>query len=81
MPPEKTLECWYAFRAHNSQTLYGFGTRSEADEYCDVLNERREINVYGAYELTGAEADELNLEDNTEAFNLEDAFAARQGLR
>lgn len=68
-------EKWFAFRAYNSQALYGFGTDEEAKAYgALVLNADREINVYGAYPLTDEEAAELRLTDNTEAFNLDEAL-------
>lgn len=44
-------ERWFAFKAYNTQTLYGFGTEAEADEYCDHLNEARSINHYAAVPL------------------------------
>jgi hypothetical protein len=72
---------WYAFRIYNTGTLYGFGTEDEAGEYCDILNQNREINVYTAHEVTESESSELHLEENTEAFNLDDEIAARKGLR
>lgn len=68
---------WFEFRAYNTQALYGFGTEAEADRYADALNEGREINVYAPYPLTEAEAIELCLDDNTEAFILEDELRAR----
>lgn len=72
---------WFAFRAYNSQAIYGYGTAEEAEEYCDALNRDRDINVYGAYPLDDSEAAELRLDENTEAFNLDDELAARKGLR
>lgn len=60
-----TDQHWYAFRAYNTQALYGYGTKDEADEYCDLLNEGRNINFYGAHELTEDEADERNLRNCT----------------
>lgn len=47
-------EKWFAFRAYNSQSLYGFGTADEAERYCDILNSTREINIYGALEVEDA---------------------------
>ena len=38
---------WFEFTAYNSQAVYGYGTKSEADKYCDHLNKGREVNVYG----------------------------------
>ncbi len=65
---------WFAFRAYNSQTIYGFGSDDEASQYADHLNANREVNLYAPYSLSEAEATELKLEDNTEAFNLDDAL-------
>lgn len=65
-------EAWYAFRAYNTQNVYAFGTEKQAERYADKLNENRDINVYGAYRLTDEEAAELKLEDNTEAFSLDE---------
>lgn len=69
------MEKWFAFRAYNSQTIIAYGTESEADRYADHLNADREINVYGAYGLTAAEAAELNPADRCDTFNLSDALA------
>jgi hypothetical protein len=68
------MEAWYAFKAYNSQTQYGYGTATEADQYADLLNRNREINVYAPHKLDDAEAAELKLEGNTDAFNLSDAL-------
>jgi hypothetical protein len=65
-------ETWYAFRAFNSQNIYAYGTEQQAERYADKLNKNRDINVYGAYRLTDDEAAEMELEGNTEAFNLDD---------
>jgi hypothetical protein len=42
------MEQWFAFRALNSQTLYGFGTDQQADKFTDHLNQRRKTDVYRA---------------------------------
>jgi len=70
-------ENWFAFRAHNSQTLYGFGTAGEADLYADAINGGKEINRYAPYALTTEAAAELDLENNSEAFGLDDELRAR----
>lgn len=70
-------EQWFAFRAYNSQTLYGFGTSEEAECYADALSASKEINLYGAYPLTADEAKELKLESRDDAINLEDELRAR----
>lgn len=65
---------WFAFRAWNSQEIYGYGTPDEADRYTDHLNAGREINLYAAEPVSDEDAEELELEDNTEAFDLADAL-------
>ena len=37
---------WWAARAYNSETQYGFGTEAEAHKWCDLLNRLREYNQY-----------------------------------
>jgi hypothetical protein len=74
-------EAWYRISTYNTQALYGFGTEAEAEKYVDILNEGRDMNIYSAERLTSEEAAELRLEDNTEAFNLDDELAAREGKR
>jgi hypothetical protein len=68
------MENWFAFRAYNTQTLYGFGTEKEAGMYADHLNSSREINVYAPYSLASDEVAALGLEDNSEAFNIGDSL-------
>ena len=70
------MEQWFAFRAHNSQTVYGWGTPTEAEAYADHLSKGREVNLYGAYEMTDTEAAEERLEDRTDAVNLDDELRA-----
>lgn len=60
-------ENWYEFTAYNSEAIYGYGTEKEAEQYCDKLNEGREINVYGYSIAEGEDSDYCdywhNLED------------------
>lgn len=70
-------EQWFAFRAYNSQTLYGWGTEAAADAYADILTGDREINVYGAYPMSAGDIEAAGVEDNSEAVNLGDELAAR----
>lgn len=70
---------WFAFRAYNTQTEYGFGSDNEAERYCDHLNAAREVNVYAAHELSADEAAELDLDNR--GFNLDDALAEIAGIR
>lgn len=71
-------QSWYKFVAYNTQTLYGYGTAEEADQFSDQLNASRVINHYAAHALDEATATELKLEDNTEAFNIGDELQGRQ---
>lgn len=72
------VEKWFMFTAYNSQAHYGFGTRQEADKYCDILNRNREVGQYGYNEITDADAlASLNNGDDTDGFRLDDALAAQ----
>jgi len=72
---------WFAFRAYNQEARYGWGDAAEADEYCDLLNTGRAINLYQVYPLDDREAAELRLDDRDDTVNLDDALAAHKGLR
>lgn len=72
---------WFAFRAYNTQTEYGFGSENEAERYCDHLNAARENNVYAAHELSADEAAEFDLDNRDDGFNLDDALAEIAGIR
>lgn len=62
----RDLRAWFAFRAWNSQTTYGYGTAEDADLYTDlVLNKDREVNLYGAYRLVAKEVKALGLDDGS----------------
>lgn len=78
---ETTGERWWVFTAYNSQAHYGFGTEAEADAYSDILNRKREINVYG-YEAVEDEDALLNLSNgyDTDGFRLDDAIANQADL-
>ena len=44
---------WYAFKAFNSTTLYGYTHDTAiAEAYCDRLNRNRDINVYSFQTVT-----------------------------
>lgn len=45
---------WFAFRAYQSETVYGFGSVQEATEYARVLNAKGG-KKYGVAPLTPAE--------------------------
>ena len=69
---------WYEFTAYNSETIYSYGTESEADQYCDHLNTNRESNVYAASVADGEDSEYCdhwnNLEDELAAIaELEEA--------
>jgi hypothetical protein len=70
------MEQWFAFRALNSQTLYGFGTDQQVDKFIDHLNQHRKTDLYGAHPLTTDEAIELRVDERDNAFNLEDELRA-----
>jgi hypothetical protein len=70
-------EQFFAFKAYNTETLYGYGTAADAEEYAAALNRNREINCFGVYPLTEAEALEDNLEDRTDVEDLAQANWAR----
>ena len=57
-------EQWFAFRAFNSQTIYGWGTAAEADLYADHLNARREINVYAPHPVPAGAVAEIEARDD-----------------
>jgi len=54
-------EQFFAFKAYNTETLYGYGTAADAEEYAAALNRDREINCFGVYPLTHEEAEEADL--------------------
>lgn len=70
------MEKWFKFTAYNSQAVYGIGTEAEADKYCDILNSKREINVYSWRELDGEAAKRLDSGDDTDGFRLDVALDA-----
>lgn len=73
------VSCWWAFRAYNSEALYGYGYEDEARRYCRRLNGDRDINVY-AREQLGPVSDaeliaDLDSQRRTDGFNLADTLA------
>jgi hypothetical protein len=62
------MEATYEFSAFNTQSIYGFGTESEAAQCLEWLNKDREINLFemAVSSLTDEQADTLaiNLRDN-----------------
>lgn len=68
-----TTEAWFAFKAYNTQTQYGYGTETQAEAYADHLNKHREINLFAAHKLSAEEAQERGLNEGYgDSFNLED---------
>ena len=63
-------ENWYAFRAYNSMTHYGYGTTDEAERYTDHLNARRDINHYAPSAVPEGLVVELKLADSDLGFSL-----------
>jgi hypothetical protein len=55
--------------ADNAKPLYGYGTLAQAFDFAEQLNRTRDI-IHSTRMLTSEEAQELRLEDNTEAFSL-----------
>lgn len=66
---------WYAFKAYNSQTWFGYGTLAEAKKWCALLNGGRSVNHYWAEPLGSREVASLGLDDNALGFNLADEIA------
>ena len=61
------METTYEFSAYNTESVYGFGSESEATQYLEFLNRGKEINLFEMAEssLTDEQADTLavNLQD------------------
>lgn len=64
------IQQWYAFRAYNSETIHGFGTQAEADQYADRLNAGKDQNVYSAHGL--GDSDEIDARLRDSGIQLED---------
>lgn len=58
------METTYNFSAHDTESIYGFGTESEASLYLIWLNKDREINLYemAVSGLTDEQADALDID-------------------
>jgi hypothetical protein len=71
------MEATYEFSAYNTETIYGYGTESEAATYLEWLNSGRERNQYemAVSSLTDDQADTLaiNLRENLADLDLIDA--------
>jgi hypothetical protein len=55
------LDITYAFTSYNAETIFGYGSESEAILYLDVLNAGREINLFemSISSLTDSESEDL----------------------
>lgn len=71
------MENIYEFSAYNTESIYGYGTESEATQYLAWLNRDREVNLFevGESSLTMEQADTLaiNLLENLQDLDLIDA--------
>jgi hypothetical protein len=68
------MEHWYRFSVGQRKPLYGHGTMDQALEYADRVK-RRHNAICTTSALSDEEAQQLLLEDNTEAFSLTQALA------
>ena len=61
------METTYEFSAYNTESVYGFGSESEATQYLEWLNRGKEINLFEMSEtkMTDEQSDTLamNLRD------------------
>ena len=64
------LDGWWAFTAYNTETLYGWGDKDEAEKIADILNEGRETNLYFPEPLTDSE--QLARMNDSSGFNMND---------
>jgi len=46
-----TNEKWFVLKARNTKRRYGFGTATQAREFCDFFNRGRDANPYETGEL------------------------------
>ena len=65
----------FKFEAYNTESFYGFGSEEEANRYCDHLNKDRDINVFGAGEITDPEEYVMANSDSA-IMNIEEELAA-----
>ena len=55
------LQFWFAFRACDRLTVFGFGTDAQAFRFEDLLNADLESDLYTAHPLTTAETIDFHL--------------------
>jgi hypothetical protein len=65
------MENWYEFTAYNSQPHYGYGTQTEADAYCDILNRNREVGQYHYRQMDSTETGRLDSGEDCDGFKLD----------
>jgi hypothetical protein len=70
------MEHWYRFSIGDRKPLYGHGTLDQALEYANRMK-RTHDTICTTSALSDEEAQELRLDDNTEAFSLTQALADR----
>lgn len=57
-----TMETIFIFAAYNQESVTGFGTESEAEQYCEYLNSGKEINLYQVFAANPEQSDaDINL--------------------
>jgi hypothetical protein len=61
---------WHAFVANNSQPMYGFGTTSEAEQFCEFLDRDHVNRHYHYRDLTAHEF--TKLDDGYDGFRLDE---------
>jgi hypothetical protein len=64
------VNCWWMFASFNGPPLFGDGTEDEAEQYAGMLNSNRSTNFYYPKAIADEHAEGLDLENNTEAFNI-----------
>jgi hypothetical protein len=72
-------ERWFRLAVYNANAIYCWGTYDNAERFCDHLNQDREFNLYAPHIVSEEKLKEL--EENSEAINLDDELAAIAGIR
>lgn len=71
---------WWKFAAYNTQSMYGYGSDTEANAYCEYLNRGKDINHRSAEYLADDDDDAQRLSGvldiASEGVNLDEALAA-----
>ncbi len=72
------METWYVIGGSNLQAQYGYGTLSQAEQYCAYLNRGKDVNWYYPAEVTDSKLlDDLNAVPmvRDDGFNLDEALS------